>query len=340
MSMQPITPKPSRRSEPTYEPIDVEAFEPGTRADLRLPLYRDALAAEVKAPFVVVRGAHPGPVVGLCAAVHGDELNGINIIHHVLESADPTQIHGTLLCAPVVNVPAYNAGQRRFPDDNQDLNHRFPGKPAGTPSEQYARAFVRTFLGPCDYLIDLHTASEGRVNSLYVRVDLHNKKARRMALLMGPDIILHGRSGDGTLRNAARVRGIPAITVEAGNPAVFQGRMAMEGEEGIRAILADLGVLRGKEASVDAPPVICRASRWLRIRVGGLLENRFSLREKVKQGQVLAAVRDPFGHTIATYKAPAAGIVIGMSRSPVAVPGTRFCHLGEIGEPPPPRKKG
>jgi predicted deacylase len=343
MTDAPRSARHRRRREAAIQarPIRVEEYPAGQRTDLRLPIYQDALANLLHVPFAVVRGLHPGPVVGIAAAVHGDELNGIKIIHNVLERADPQTMHGSLLCAPVVNVPAFQAGQRRFPEDDRDLNHGFPGKADGTPSQQYARAFLRTFLEPLDYLVDIHTASEGRVNSLYVRADLHQPRAREMALLMQPQIILHGRSGDGTLRNAARVRGISAITVEAGNPSVFQGRIVHDGEWGVFSILNELGIVRSEEEfPIEREPVICKSSKWLRTRAGGLLEPLFGLRDRIEKKQLLARIIDPLGHLVEQYYAPNPGIVIGMSKSPVAVPGTRYCHLGVVGEPAPKKGRG
>jgi predicted deacylase len=271
--------------------------------------------------------------------VHGDELNGIKIIHHVLEQLDPADLHGAVVCAPVVNVPAFHVGQRRFPEDDRDLNHVFPGKREGTPSEQYARAFATTFLPALDYLVDIHTASEGRVNTFYVRADLHQEEARRLALSINPEIVLHSRSGDGTLRNAARIREVPAITLEAGNPSVFQGRMALQGELGIMNILADLHIVRGDPPQpIDREPVICASSRWLRTTCGGLIHPSFGLGDRIEKRQPLAEVVDPFGHTTQSYHAPSAGVVIGMAKSPLAVPGTRYCHLGAVGEPPPKKR--
>jgi len=337
-------PKLTRSAGVEARPIKVEDFPRGSRTDLRLPIYQSALGNPLEAPFVVVRGRHPGPVVGISAAIHGNELNGIKIIHGILGRAVPDDMHGTLLCAPVANVPAFNLGQRRFPEDEVDLNHCFPGKIDGKPSEQYARALLVTFLTPCDYLIDIHTASEGRINSMYVRADLFSPEAREMALLMNPQIVLHGRSGDGTLRNAARVREVPAITVEAGNPSVFQGRMVLEGESGVVNVLTHLRVFRGEHEvhQPDRTPVICKSSRWLRTRSGGLLEPQFRLCDRIPKRQGTAEVRDPFGHVIDSYTAPYEGIVIGMSASPIAVPGTRYCHLGAIGEPEhkPKKKRG
>ncbi len=315
-------------------PLVIEDYHPGKRTELQLPLYINGLSQPVTAPFIVVRGQHPGPTVGIAAAVHGNELNGIKIIHHVLSRLDPTKMHGALLCCPVVNVLAYQANQRRFPEDERDLNHQFPGKIDGTPSQQYARAFVQTFIEPCDFLIDIHTASEGRINSFYVRADLKNAQTRELALLMDPHIILHNCGGDHTLRNVAQKREVPAITVEAGNPMVFQGKMALEGEQGIVNILSYLGVIPDKIVrDHENTPVICKSSKWLRIRSGGLLNTTFGLRQVLKKKQTIAEILDPFGNTIDRCHAPKGGIVIGMVKSPVATPGTRICHLGSIGEP-------
>jgi predicted deacylase len=324
----------NRPLEIDIRPLDLERFPRGQRVDLRAPLYEDGLGNPLYCPLVVARGSKPGPVVGLCAAVHGDELNGIKIIHSILKTIDMATLHGTLLCAPIVNIPAFQAEQRRFPEDNRDLNSMFPGKANGLPSEQYARSFLTVFLGSIEYLVDIHTASAGRINSMYVRADLHSPEAREMAMLMNPEIILHGRSGDGTLRSAARKRGIHAITVEAGNPSEFQGSKVERGEIGILNMLKSLGMWHGSVPALEhRTPVVCSKSIWIRTKAGGLLDCGFKLTNQVHKGQALATLSDPYGHVTGTYRAPGDGVVIGMSRRPVAVPGTRFCHLGTIGEP-------
>lgn len=330
----------SKRRIPKHRPLQVEDHAVGRRSNLLLSLSQRALGTPIQVPFVILRGAQPGPVLGLSAAVHGNELNGIPIIHNVLDTIDPEELHGSLVCAPVVNVLGFSAGVRRFPVDGVDLNHVFPGKADGTPSQQYARAFTTTFLEPIDYLVDIHTASEGRVNTMYVRADLHSVAARELALLMNPQIILHSRSGDGTLRNAARQAGIPSITVEAGNPSVFQGRMTLEGELGLLRIMKALGMINSfeePEPSALREPVICKSSRWLRTHSGGLLRTEFQLAEALEKRQRLGVVQDVFGQEGEEFYAPHDGVVIGMSRNPLSVPGMRFCHLGVVGEPDPPK---
>lgn len=319
------------------EPIDIAQYEPGTRTDLYAKIFEEATGQATLLPVIVARGALEGPVVGITAAVHGNELNGIRIIHNLLEDLNLSTLRGSLLCAPIVNVPAFNLQQREF-SDGRDLNHFFPGKQQGVPAEQYARAIVRTLLPACDYLIDIHTASWGRVNTMYVRADLHNPEVRRLAQVMSPEIVLHSRGGDGTLRHAARQRGIHALTVEAGNPNVFQGRMLFAGEVGIQNILVDIGLCEGS-LQREREPVICRRSAWLRTTTGGLLRTHFKLGDRISKQQLLAETVDPFGYAMKAYRAPRAGIVIGMAVNPLAVPGTRYCHLGEIGEPDPPATK-
>ena len=135
---------PKKKRKPTgLQPVRLDDQEPGTRRDFLLPIYQKAIGTAVECPFIVLRGAEPGPVVGICAAIHGNELNGINIIHQLLEAIDPGQLAGTILFAPVANVPAFEAEQRHFPEDGKDLNTVFPGKRGGTPSQQYARAFKK-----------------------------------------------------------------------------------------------------------------------------------------------------------------------------------------------------
>jgi len=319
-------------------PVPVTELPAGERTDLLVELSQTATSQIVHVPVVVARGKKAGPVLGISAAIHGNELNGVRIIHSLLNGVELDKLSGALLCVPVVNVPGFNAGARRF-IDGVDLNHAFPGKKEGKPSEQYARAFLNMFLPACDYLIDIHTASQGNINSMYIRADLMSDVVRHLAQLMNPDIILHVKGGDGTIRHAARKRKIPAITVEAGNPSMFQGRMVFDGELGIRNIMTNLDMYPG-EVRNTREPVICRESRWLRTRSGGILETKFGLRERVLKGQLLAQTMDLFGYPRMDYTAPYDGIVIGMAVNPVAVPGARYCHLGRVGAPLIEKAKG
>lgn len=308
--------------------LDLDALTPGTLHLLRLHLGQDGLGRAIRVPVMVVRGRRPGPTVGLTGAVHGNELNGIPVIHRIMERIDPRQLRGTVVGVVVVNIPGLLLRQRRFAD-GVDLNHVFPGKAEGTPAQAYVHSFVRRALPGLDRLIDLHTASFGRVNSLYIRADMDDPRAARMALLQRPEIIVHNPPADQTLRGTAAAMDIPAITLEIGNPHRFHRDYIRRTVQGVWAVLADLGMVRGRKGRSELPqPVLCDHSYWLRTDNGGLLTVKPRVTDMVEAGEELAVQCDEFGRIHSRYHAPEAGVVVGRSVDPVAPMGTRFVHLG------------
>jgi hypothetical protein len=209
-----------------------------------------------------------------------------------------------------------------------------PGKPNGSPGQVYAYRLVTRLIDRFSYLVDLHTASFGRVNALYVRVNLTDPLAARMAQLMSPEIIVHNDSDDGTLRRAAMKLGTPAITVEVGNPLRFQQRMISSSLAGVRRVMADLGFIPGHVDPPKTKPVICSRSRWIHAEHGGLLDTFPDVTDFVSAGQVVARVSNVFGEKIAEYVSEGDGIVIGRSSNPVCQTGSRILHIGTISTPP------
>eukprot|EP00903_Cladosiphon_okamuranus_P000396 g394.t1 len=211
-----------------------------------------------------------GPVLGLTAAVHGNELNGISVIQRLFTEIDPQELRGTIVGAPVVNVPSFMRKMRRF-NDGVDINHIMPGKADGNVSQVYAYRFFNRLVRHFDYLLDLHTASFGRINSYYIRADMDTPVVRKMALLQNADIIVHNPPSDGTLRGAADELGIPAITLEVGNPNTFQRKLIRSGITGIHNVLCHLEMVDDEIDEPQKETVICSSSRWLYTEMGGLL---------------------------------------------------------------------
>lgn len=322
---------PGRHRIEIVEHFDIAQFEPGTVNKLRLSMIGNGMGALVTVPVVVVRGAADGPTVGLTAAVHGNELNGMRVIQRVLEQARPGALRGTLVCVPVVNVPGYLNNTRQF-NDGADLNRVMPGRPDGTSAQVYAYRFVERVVTHLDYLLDLHTASFGRINTLYVRADMRDPITRWMAKSQHPQIMLHNPGVDGTLRGAAMDRGVKSITVEVGNPNAIQSGLVHDGVEGVLNVLARLDMIEHEEVDRGREPVACVRSYWTYTNVGGVLEVYPGLAERVRKGEVLARVRDIFGDVLAEYRAPEDGIVIGRSIHPVNQTGSRIVHLGIEGD--------
>lgn len=297
--------------------------------ELWLHLVDDELGLPVRLPVIVARGRRPGPVLGLTAAVHGDEVNGIAVIHALFPRLDLAKLQGTVLAIPIANVPAYTHHSRRTPH-GADLNNQFPGLDTGNDVQVFASRLLSRFVCHLDALIDLHTASRGRANCLYVRADMQRPETARMAYLQRPQIILHNPASDGTLRGAASAMNIPAITVEVGNPSRFQKDYIKRSAMGIRAALADQKMVPKRPVALGAEPTLCSASRWLYTDMGGLLRVHPVVTDHVSMGDVIAELVDPFGAPIRTYLAPFDGIVIGRAIDPVARTGSRILHLGKI----------
>jgi uncharacterized protein len=258
--------------------LDLEQTPPGTLQRYWLHLADNALSQPVYVPVFVARGAAPGPVLGLAAAIHGDELNGIPIIQQVFREIDPARLRGVLVGIPGVNAVSLPLEQRRFPDD-EDLNRVFPGSPTGSNSDQYVYRLFQRLIRPMDMLIDMHTASFGRVNALYVRADLRSDTLAGLARRLGAEIVVDSRgpsvgqsaAAGRTLRGEAALAGIHTLTVEYGNPQVYQPEMIERGVRGVKNSLAWLGMT---DDAVDNPaePVYCARSYWLYTDAGGLLE--------------------------------------------------------------------
>ncbi|MFN3184823.1 MAG: succinylglutamate desuccinylase/aspartoacylase family protein [Nannocystaceae bacterium] len=255
------------------------------------------------------------------------------IIQRLFAQLDPSILRGTVVGVPVVSAYAFNAATRTF-FEGFDLNRIMPGNPSGNVGQVYAHRILDRLVRHFDFLVDVHTASFGRVNSLYVRADLRHAASRKMAFLQAPEIIVHNEAKDGTLRDAAMDMGISAITVEVGDPLRFQRRMIRDSLDGVRAILHEYDFLPDAVPEEDdEPPVVCASSKWIYADGGGLLEVLPDLAALVRKGEPIARLRNPFGDILATYEAPHEGVIVGKSTNPVCRTGSRIVHLGSPTDP-------
>lgn len=309
--------------------LELASLPSGVISRCYLQVVEDGMGSPVKIPLLVAKGKDNGPVLGLTAAVHGNELNGIPVIQRLFKEIDPKNLKGTIVGVPIVNVPSYLRKKRRFLD-GVDLNHIMPGKENGTVSQVYAWRIVNRLVKHFDYLLDLHTASNGRVNSYYIRADMSDETVRKMALLQNAQIIVHNPPSDGTLRGTADELEIPAITLEVGNPNLFQKGMIRDGLTGIHNLLGYLDMYDSAVEEISEETILCKKSYWIYSDVGGLITVYPKVAELIKKGDNLATVRNIFGDVIKEYHAPEDGVVIGKSVSPVNQTGGRILHLGIV----------
>ena len=313
--------------------LNLADFENGKVHKVWLGLADNEFGNPITVPVVIIKGAEEGKVLGLTAAIHGNELNGISIIHKLIDEINPSTLKGTVVAIPGLNPLAIVRNQREFMD-LQDLNRLFPGKPNGNRSQQMVHQIGQKIVPLFDYHIDLHTASFGRVNSLYGRGDMEDETLAKMLQLLQPDIIVSnkgkasfGEASGLTLRAFAISKGVHSITMEYGNPQVYQPEMVERGVKGILNVLNGFGFTDVKQ---ELPKLghVCSKSYWVYTKKGGYLEVQVQLKQLVKKGQPIAILKNAFGEVVEEYVAPESGIVIGKSTNPVSISGSRIIHLG------------
>jgi hypothetical protein len=299
-------------------------IEPGDKRRLFLRSSESFAGSDVDVPVLVTRGATPGPTVCLVAGVHGDELNGIEIVRKVVEGLTPRRISGMVIAVPVANLHGFRRSSRYLPD-RRDLNRFFPGSANGSSASRIAWSLWDGVVRHCGSLIDLHTGSLNRTNLPQVRTDTTDPRSLVLARGFGA-LIIHDAGQEGTLRQAARRAGIGAITFEAGEPLRFQEREIARGVEGVRNVLAALGM--SDDAPVAYAPRVYERTRWVRVDDGGIFLTRRRLGETVQLGDLLGTVTDPVTNERRRVEAPIRGRIIGMAVPQVVIPGFAAFHLG------------
>ncbi|MFB6352834.1 MAG: succinylglutamate desuccinylase/aspartoacylase family protein [Halobacteriales archaeon] len=318
---------------------DPEAFtysggvvEPGETANVRYTISETYLGEPVRVPVTLVNGAEPGPCVFLSAAAHGDELNGIEVVREVAHEWDHADLRGTLVCLPVLNVPAFIAQQRYLPIYDRDLNRSFPGSPDSTSAKRMAHTLYTNFIEPCDLGLDFHTSTRGRTNMLHVRADMSEPEVARLARAFGTNVIIDGAGPGGSLRGEATADGIPTITVEMGEAHRFQRGLIDQALAGVESVFAEYG-LRSQDA-VRWPgwrTIIESAEKtWLRSDAGGIVDMHYERGDIVEAGEAICTITNPFKEESAPVEAPFTGLLVGVLENPVVYPGNPLCHIVEL----------
>jgi predicted deacylase len=312
-----------------------ESVAPGTAVRLSWAATELFEGVPVTTPVLVIRGATPGPVLCLTAAIHGDELNGIEIVRRVMHDLQPDRLSGTVIGIPIVNVQGFRRGSRYLPD-RRDLNRYFPGNPTGSAASRIAHSFFTQVIRHCDALVDLHTGSFERSNLPQLRADLRNPDVVSIAQGFGSTVVIHGVPAAGTLRYAATRAGVPAVTLEAGGPSQLEPEEVKHGVKGIETLLTTLGMVRKLRFWGDPEPVYYKSS-WVRADRGGVLISDVSLGTSVRKGDRLGTITDPMTNASSNVLSPYSGRVIGMARNQVVMPGFATFHIGiQTDEPPVP----
>lgn len=299
--------------------------QPGRKRRIELPFAKVATGSEESMPVAVINGRSPGPHIWLSAAIHGDELNGIEIVRRVLGELDAKTLRGAVIAAPIVNPIGFLIESRYMPD-RRDLNRAFPGSKRGSTASRLAHLFITEVVSQCSVGIDLHTATNHRTNVPQIRADVDDKATLRLARAFGAPFTIHAKQRRGSLRQAATELGATVLVYEAGEAHRFNDRAIKAGTNGVLRTLRSMKMIEARLPRAR-PTRVVRRTRWVRARRGGLAEIPVRLGDYVEKGEQLASISDAFGSKPTRVKATETGWVIARTLRPLVNPGDALVHI-------------
>lgn len=300
---------------------------PGQTRQIELPVARLYTDTEISMPIHIQRGRSKGPTLFISAAIHGDELNGIEIIRRLITSKALKGLKGTLIAVPVVNVYGV-LSQSRYMPDRRDLNRSFPGSEKSSLAGRVANLFLKQIVEKSDFGIDLHTGAIHRSNLPQIRANLEDEQTLELANAFGVPVILNANIRDGSLRQAASENGTRVLLYEAGEALRFDEFSIQAGVKGILNVMSKLGMLRPKKTKrTPNIPFVAKNSAWLRASASGFIKDKKQLGDLVNRGDILAEIGNPFGVVIANIVAKYEGIIIGKQNIPLVQEGEAMFHI-------------
>lgn len=300
----------------------------GTRAQVELPVSQLITGAQMSMPVTVIHGPTNGPTVWISAAIHGDELNGVEIVNRVLADLNPKKLHGTLLAVPVVNVHGFITGDRYLPD-RRDLNRSFPGSAKGSLAARTANLFMKEIVQHCSVGIDLHTASDNRTNLPQIRADLNDPTTKELAEVFGATVMMHSKERSGSLRHAGSKAGCNVLLYEGGEPLRFNNDAIAAGVAGVRRVLRHLE-MADWDGPAGGPVRESRSSAWVRASRSGVVRLEVEIGDEVTHRQQMGTIIDAFGKRLSTIKASRSGVVVGRTMFPLSNKGDALVHIASL----------
>lgn len=309
--------------------IGQAAVAAGTRARIELPVARTPAGDWLSLSVEVVHGGLPGPALWLTGAIHGDEIDGIEIIRRTVAALSAPALRGTVIAVPVVNLFGFVSKSRYLPD-RRDLNRAFPGSARGSLASRLAHILMSEVVARAEWGIDFHCGSDNRENLPQVRADLDDPATRQMARVFGAPVSIHGSPPAGALRRAALEAGCRTLLYEGGEAGRFTESAIRRGVGGVRRVLRHLGMV--EVAAASPPAAESRSRRWVRAGRSGICRIEAELGDSVREGQPLGEITDPFGDGGHPITARSAGIVIGRRINPLVYQGEAVVHIAQLTE--------
>jgi len=307
--------------------ISGTSIAPGERKIVNIPIGSTYDFTEMTISAQIISGKLNGPTLFISAAIHGDELNGVEIIKRITRHRALRQIRGTLIAVPIVNVFGFNSQSRYLPD-RRDLNRNFPGNSIGSPASRMAHIFVEEIVKKSTHGIDLHTGAIHRSNLPQVRAYIDDPAINQLAHDFGVPVIINSAIRDGSLREAARELGVPMLLYEGGQALRLNEDAIKAGTRGVLSVMANLGMIDPKYTyKRKTESFIARSSYWVRAPESGMIRMTKKLGQHANENQTLGVISDPFGSNRISVKCKDEGIIIGQNNLPLVSRGDALTHI-------------
>ncbi|WP_179339324.1 succinylglutamate desuccinylase/aspartoacylase family protein [Winogradskyella ludwigii] len=304
------------------------AVAPGKSAIVNFEVAKLHTRNTLEVPIIIERSKKPGPTVLMTAGIHGDEINGVEIIRQIIAKGINIPKTGTIICVPVINVFGFLNMDRLFPD-GRDLNRSFPGSANGSLASRVAH-FVMTELVPhVDFAMDFHTGGADRFNAAQIRIVEQNPRLTELAHIFGAPFIYYSQNLNKSYRNACDKAGIPMLLFEGGKSFNIHNNITNTGVNGAKRVLHHFGMLRSKfkVSRPKADAVVIKESKWLRAKYSGMFKATVDINAPVKKGDVLGNITDPYGSFNYFVKSPYSGYVFNVNESPIIYQGDAIFHI-------------
>lgn len=307
-----------------------ETVKPGESKTINMEIARLHTMTKLKIPIIVERAKVDGPVVLFTAGLHGDEINGTEIVRQIIVRKINKPKRGTIICIPVVNIFGFVNRSREFPD-GRDLNRVFPGSKNGSLASRFAWNLLQEVIPNVDYCVDFHAGGASRFNAPQIRIAPGDAGLEQMSDIFNAPFTLYSKNIKGSFRSACSRLGVKILLFEGGKSLDINEDITREGVQGAKRLLAHLDMLNPKKTAhpAPAPPVRITSSFWVRARNSGMFQNKTAAGKYVEKGEVLACITDPFGKFEKKVHAPYSGYIINSNDAPIVYQGDAIFHISQ-----------
>jgi predicted deacylase len=296
----------------------------GQQKEIRINIARLPTYTPIELAVNVFRGKEDGPVLLLTGGLHGDEINGVEIIRRMISKKDTMPERGTVIAIPLVNIFGFIQKQRDLPD-GKDINRSFPGSKSGSLARLVAHTLMTKIFPHIDCGVDFHTGGDARSNYPQIRCVLKDEQNKKLADAFAAPITVNSTLIDKTFRKAAQKKDKEILVFETGEAHRFDQFGIQEGIDGTLRLMKSLGMRDSAPEANDTD--IYQKSTWVRARYAGLFQQKMELGEEVNKRQVLGHISDPFGKEWFKVVSPRNGRIIALNNAPVVHKGDALLHL-------------